>query len=107
MGPEDISSPLPVYSNQSMPRGNSVLSMNFVKISFRQILSTPESRRIFFYLVFNLMFMFVEMLYGYLTNSLGLISDAFHMLFDCTALIIGLFASVIANWEPNQYFSYG
>ena len=35
------------------------------------------------------MFMFVEALYGWLTNSLGLISDAAHMLFDSTALIIG------------------
>jgi cation diffusion facilitator family transporter len=53
------------------------------------------------------MFMLVESLYGWLTNSLGLISDAAHMLFDSMALVIGLFASVIANWEPNQVYSYG
>lgn len=55
----------------------------------------------------NLSFMFVELVYGFWTNSLGLISDAFHMLFDCTALGIGLYASVIAKWEPNQVFTYG
>jgi len=49
----------------------------------------------------------VEMIYGYLTNSLGLISDSAHMLFDCTALVIGLFAAVISNWEPTQVFSFG
>jgi len=51
--------------------------------------------------------MFVEAFYGYWTNSLGLISDAFHMLFDCAALAIGLWAAVIATWSPNQIFSYG
>ena len=29
------------------------------------------------------------------------------MLFDCTALAIGLYASVIARWRPNERFSYG
>eukprot|EP01097_Dermamoeba_algensis_P009563 TRINITY_DN676_c0_g1_i1.p1 TRINITY_DN676_c0_g1~~TRINITY_DN676_c0_g1_i1.p1 ORF type:complete len:449 (-),score=77.47 TRINITY_DN676_c0_g1_i1:111-1457(-) len=53
------------------------------------------------------MFMFVELVYGLYSNSLGLISDAFHMLFDCTALAIGLWAAVIAKWEPNAIFSYG
>jgi len=54
-----------------------------------------------------LAFMFVEALYGVWTNSLGLISDACHMLFDCVALAIGLYASVIAKWEANALYSYG
>lgn len=29
------------------------------------------------------------------------------MFFDCTALIAGLFASVIMKWPPNERFSYG
>lgn len=40
-------------------------------------------------------------------NSLGLISDAFHMFFDCTALLAGLAASVIMKWRANSRFSYG
>lgn len=39
--------------------------------------------------------------------SLGLISDSFHMFFDCTALLAGLAASVISKWRSNDYFSYG
>jgi Co/Zn/Cd efflux system component len=53
------------------------------------------------------MFMFVELLYGVWTNSLGLITDACHMLFDCTALFIALYAEVISQWDANQVFSYG
>ncbi|XP_073212983.1 zinc transporter 7 isoform X5 [Lepidochelys kempii] len=39
--------------------------------------------------------------------SLGLISDSFHMFFDCTALLAGLAASVISKWRSNDAFSYG
>ena len=49
----------------------------------------------------------VEMLYGIWTNSLGLISDGFHMLFDCTALFFGLLASVVSHWKPTRLYSFG
>jgi Co/Zn/Cd efflux system component len=39
--------------------------------------------------------------------SLGLISDSFHMFFDCTALLAGLAASVISRWRSNENYSYG
>ena len=52
-------------------------------------------------------FMVVEFVYGVWTNSLSLISDGFHMLFDCSALAMGLAASVIAQWKPSKQFSYG
>lgn len=39
--------------------------------------------------------------------SLGLISDSFHMFFDCTALLAGLAASVISRWRANENYSYG
>ena len=49
----------------------------------------------------------MELLYGVWTNSLGLISDGFHMLFDCTALVIGLCAALMARWKASRTFSYG
>lgn len=52
-------------------------------------------------------FTFVELLYGMWTNSLGLISDGFHMLFDCTALLVGLYASLMSRWKPTRLYSYG
>lgn len=39
------------------------------------ILNTPSSSKIFYFLVLNLAYMGVQMVYGVLTNSLGLISD--------------------------------
>uniref|UniRef100_A0A6V7MFK0 Cation efflux protein transmembrane domain-containing protein n=1 Tax=Bracon brevicornis TaxID=1563983 RepID=A0A6V7MFK0_9HYME len=41
------------------------------------------------------------------SNSLGLISDSFHMFFDCTGLIFGLIASVVTKWKANDRYSYG
>ena len=53
------------------------------------------------------MFTFVELAYGMWTNSLGLISDGFHMLFDCLALVMGLIAAIMARWKATRIFSYG
>ncbi|XP_068546008.1 zinc transporter 7 isoform X1 [Anas acuta] len=41
------------------------------------------------------------------SGATGLISDSFHMFFDCTALLAGLAASVISKWRSNDAFSYG
>lgn len=73
----------------------------------RLVFSEQTSRRLFGFLILNLSFAFVELFYGVWTNSLGLISDSFHMFFDCTALLAGLVASVIARWRANESFSYG
>ncbi|XP_060933803.1 zinc transporter 7 [Limanda limanda] len=80
-----------------------------VKLSgwFRSILADKTSRNLFSFLCLNLSFAFVELSYGVWSNSLGLISDSFHMFFDCTALLAGLAASVISRWRCNDNFSYG
>lgn len=73
----------------------------------RTILSEESTRNLFFFLILNLSFAFVELFYGMWTNSLGLISDAFHMFFDCTALLAGLIATIVARWQANEKFSFG
>jgi len=78
-----------------------------LKNGLRQILEESDSRSIFFFLCINLGFTFVELAYGAWTNSLGLISDGFHMFFDCSALVMGLYAAVMSHWKPTRIFSYG
>jgi len=58
--------------------------------------ANEKSKKILVFFLFNLAFMFVELGYGYLNGSLGLVSDAYHMLFDCIALLIGLVAAYIS-----------
>jgi zinc transporter 5/7 len=51
--------------------------------------------------------MFVEIAVGFMSNSLGLISDAGHMFFDNASLFIGLYASYMARWRSDAKFTYG
>lgn len=55
----------------------------------------------------NFFFMTIQAFYGYITDSLGLLSDSIHMFFDCVALAVGLFASVASKWPPSARFPYG
>lgn len=73
----------------------------------RLVMSDKDSRNLFLFLLLNLTFGVVELLYGVWTNSLGLISDAFHMFFDCSGLLVGLAAKVVTKWRANDQFSYG
>ncbi|MBW0473868.1 hypothetical protein O181_013583 [Austropuccinia psidii MF-1] len=108
---------LPSTSNRSINQSSGALTLNFMlrmtsylrklKSVIETILSNPESRNIYFFLCLNLAYMVVQTTYGIWTNSLGLISDSIHMFFDCMALAVGLFASVMATWPPDQQFTYG
>ncbi|KAI1660695.1 cation efflux protein [Daldinia decipiens] len=71
------------------------------------IMTEKDSRRIFYFMGVNFTFMGVQAVYGYLTDSLGLLSDSIHMFFDCVALAVGLFASVMSKWPPSERFPYG
>ena len=78
-----------------------------VRNFLRTIISNRATRNVFFFLLLNLTFTWVEITYGIWTNSLGLIGDGIHMLFDSSALIGSLIASVIATWPQNDRFTYG
>ncbi|XP_050401353.1 proton-coupled zinc antiporter SLC30A5 [Patella vulgata] len=98
--------PLYTFAGDALHRtSQSVLIV--MKNGLRQILEESDSRRIFYFLCINLGFTFVELTYGVWTNSLGLISDGFHMLFDCSALVMGLYASIMVRWKPTRIFSFG
>lgn len=61
-----------IYSQQS----SSAASLSQLARSYlHSILENPESRKIFYFLMLNMCYMLVQMLYGIWTNSLGLISD--------------------------------
>lgn len=99
---------LPLYSFTGDAISKTSYSLaNLLKNGMKQIYEESDSRRIFYFLCINLCFTFVELVYGVWTNSLGLISDGFHMLFDCSALVMGLYAAVMSKWKATRIFSYG
>ncbi|KAK7187473.1 cation efflux protein/zinc transporter [Paraphaeosphaeria sporulosa] len=71
------------------------------------VMIEKDSRRIAYFGVLNLSFMMVQFFYGYVSGSLGLLTDSIHMLFDCAGLAVGLAAAVMSKWRPNAAFPYG
>lgn len=49
----------------------------------------------------------VKIIYGYLTNSISIISDGFHSVFDGVSNIIGLIGIWIAAHPPDENHPYG
>ena len=99
---------LPVRHNESLKsRGILGRFKDRIQSWVRVILSDANARNLLGFLCLKLSFAFVELFYGVWTNSLGLISDSFHMFFDCTGLLAGLVASVITKWRADEKFSYG
>ncbi|KAJ1654779.1 hypothetical protein IWQ61_005343 [Dispira simplex] len=91
----------PPSSNQTLTSYRVVTDM------VRQILSKPDSRQIFYFLLLNLSYMVVQLAYGVWSNSLSLVSDAVHMFFDSLALGIGLVASLISQWPAKDHYTWG
>ncbi|CAF0950167.1 unnamed protein product [Didymodactylos carnosus] len=54
---------------------------------------------------YNSIVLFFKHILSYFDQRL--ILDGFHMLFDCTALIMGLTASLMLRWKPTRVFSNG
>ncbi|QIW96035.1 hypothetical protein AMS68_001553 [Peltaster fructicola] len=71
------------------------------------ILCEKDSRRIAYFTCLNFAFMLVQGLYGYLSGSLGLLSDTVHMFFDCLGLVVGLGAAVASKWPPSKARPFG
>ncbi|KAA8914487.1 cation efflux family-domain-containing protein [Sphaerosporella brunnea] len=71
------------------------------------ILAEKDSRRISYFMCLNFLFMMVQTIYGFITGSLGLISDSVHMFFDCLALAVGVCAAVMSKWPPSTRYPYG
>lgn len=72
-----------------------------------RIFSKRDSRRIVYFMSMNFSFMFIQGIYGYLTGSLGLLSDTVHMFFDCAALGVGLVATLLSERQASLEYPYG
>lgn len=72
-----------------------------------QVAHDPGTRSIFSFLLLNTTFMFVQLLYSFRSKSLGLLSDSLHMALDCTSLLLGLVAGVLARRPPSDKYPFG
>lgn len=58
-------------------------------------------------LALNIGVALAKMIYGWMTNSLSMVSDGFHSLFDGTSNVIGIIGIVIASRPPDKVHPYG
>lgn len=58
-------------------------------------------------IIINVIFIAVEIFYGFLSNSMALISDAGHNLSDVLALSFSWIAVLLSQRKPTQKFTYG
>src|SRR5258705_3544155 len=65
-----------------------------------------ETRRLQWALAISSMYFFAELIAGFLTNSLALLSDAGHMLSDIGALCLSLFALRMARRPATLHSTY-
>ncbi|KAG7843241.1 hypothetical protein KL942_000337 [Ogataea angusta] len=75
-----------------------------------QLFNSKETRSIFNFLLLNVSFMFIQLLYSFRSKSLSLLSDSLHMMLDCTSLFLGLLASLVAKnnqQHPTREFPFG
>ncbi len=66
-----------------------------------------ETQRLQWALVISAVYFFAELIAGFLTNSLALISDAGHMLSDVGALALSLFAFRMAKRPATHHSTFG
>ena len=66
-----------------------------------------ETRRLKYALAISLGYFFAELIAGFLTNSLALLSDAGHMLSDIGAIVVSLFAFRMARRPATPESTYG
>lgn len=62
-------------------------------------------KRLLFMLSLTTSFFFVEIIVGYVTNSMALVADSFHMLSDVVALIIAYISVLMSpkKWSKNTF----
>lgn len=70
--------------------------------------SKGELKRAFLLgITLNLVYVIVEGAFGFISNSMGLLSDAGHNLSDVASLLIALIAFLVAHRKPSEYYTYG
>ena len=69
--------------------------------------SSPLTSRLKLGLVLNGIIILAEFIGGYLTNSLGLMSDAGHNLIDQGSLLLALYAHILASQPATEHRTFG
>ncbi|EKF31986.1 cation transporter protein, putative [Trypanosoma cruzi marinkellei] len=92
--------PLLEPSSYFLTNRNGVLA--FVGDAFNFFFQGERERRLFSFFLLTVAVMVLELLYGISANSLGLVSDSFHMLLDSVSIAVGLFAAFASSLPGDK-----
>ncbi|ESL11517.1 cation transporter protein [Trypanosoma rangeli SC58] len=90
-----------------LPRQKSGLT--YVSSALFFFFSNERERKLGIFFLLTLAVMVLELIYGISANSLGLVSDSFHMLLDSVSIVVGLvteFASSFPGDKKTHPFGY-
>jgi cation diffusion facilitator family transporter len=73
----------------------------------REDYTTQVRKVLILTLILNIFVAFAKVLYGFITNSVAMISDGFHSFFDGASNVIGLVGIWIASHPPDEQHPYG
>lgn len=65
------------------------------------------AKKLLVIIVVCLIFMILEILGGILSNSLALVSDAFHLMTDLVSFLISLLSTYLAQHKPSKRMNFG
>ncbi|KAI7907110.1 cation efflux family-domain-containing protein [Cokeromyces recurvatus] len=74
---------------------------------YNSSLSSPIKRKLIIATTIACMFFGIELIAGYVSNSLALMSDAFHLLSDVASFIVALIAIYLAEKPPTKKHTFG
>jgi Co/Zn/Cd efflux system component len=104
----------PGHSQQQLglpPLGRATRAVRAAGSELRAVLAViwkrRSTRRLLLFLLISAAFTVVEAALGRSSSSLSLVSDACHMLVDCSGLAIGLYGELASRWPPSTSHTYG
>ncbi|MBR1616872.1 cation transporter [bacterium] len=73
-----------------------------------QEITSENEKKTFIVIIFTVVTMFAEIFYGYITNSMALLADGFHMTCHAVALSLTLIAYILVRkFNNSKYFPNG
>ncbi|GAM26117.1 hypothetical protein SAMD00019534_092920 [Acytostelium subglobosum LB1] len=96
---------------QSLGNIGSTASLYETRLTWRHmydnLLNDSDAKKLAMWIVVMLVFTLYEIFYGAYLESLGLVSDGFHALFDCIGFMISLASILVGKKGSNREFTYG
>lgn len=81
--------------------------MNIVEHRLRKRDTATPKKRVFIAIILNVMIVVLQLIYGFVSNSISLLTDALHNLQDVVSLIIALIAIMIVQKLPTKEMTFG